>query len=218
MSFWGGTATKSIESKWAPVRRAAVVRPVADGFVPIDSQVSAVRELLAAIGQGCHGVVIHGPSGSGRSVVSRQLCRVSGGLVLELNGPPLVFEPSLVDKLQKPPVSDKKKIRGLLRIDGLTLEHCGWEKLAAGTGLPGFRPVLVASTAWWLWHRQSFGPNWHDVCLKLLAAAEIEQLANGMRWRIDTKSKPIDGHDLKAINEDSEGIARKVIELALKEI
>ena len=175
-----------------------------------------MHKLLAALGQGCDGVVIHGPVGSGRTVVSRQLCRVAGGLVHELTNPPLDFEPSLVDQFRKPLESDRNQTTGLLRIDGLTLVHRGWEGLAFCTALSAFRPVFVASTAWWLWHRNSFGPNWHDACLKLLNPAEIEHLANGMRWRDDPKSKPLDSVTIKAIDVESEGIARQVVEFALR--
>lgn len=217
MSFWGSTATKPLESKWTPVRRAVAARPVGCGFVPIESQVAAVHELQAALGQGCQGVVIHGPSGSGRTAVSRQLCRVAGGLVLELNDPPLDFQASLTDRFKKSTFSDKNQRLGLMRVDGLTLEHRGWEKLAFGIGMPGVRLVVVATTAWWLWHREAMGPNWHDVCLKLLATAEIEHLANSARWRLDPRSRQIDESAVKEIEMKSEGLASEVSRLAVSE-
>lgn len=217
MSFWGETATKPLEPGWRPVRRAAFVKAEGTAFVPVVSHVAAVQTLVAALEQGSRGVVIHGPAGSGRTVVSRQICRVAGGQVHELTQPPLDFDGFTSGKHGIVQDFSGQKRPGFIRVDGLTLEHRGWEALGSGFAVPGVRPVLVATTAWWLWHRRHFGRDWAEVGLKLLQRDEIEHLANASRWRLDPRHSQLGEAAIEEIERKSQGLATVVSRLALAE-
>ncbi|MFM7129402.1 MAG: hypothetical protein ACKO0V_08605, partial [bacterium] len=110
-----------------------------------------------------------------------------------------------------------QKRPGFIRVDGLTLEHRGWEALGSGFAVPGVRPVLVATAAWWLWHRRHFGRDWAEVGLTLLQRDEIEHLANAARWRLDPRHSQLGEAAIEEIERKSQGLATVVSHLALAE-
>jgi hypothetical protein len=218
MSFWGETAAKKLDLQWLSARkpeRRSNHRPL----IAVASQIEALGRLQRAIHEGASGVVIHGPSGSGRSLVSRQLCRVAGGLAHHWEEPPIIFDDIKFARLFDSSIFSQKKTSEikqlkLIRIDTLTLHHRGWEAVAAANMMPKCQMVIVASTAWWFLHRPMLGSNWADACLKLLNPGEIEHLANSVRWQKRPLAKTLTSVEIEAIDTLSEGLAAEVVRLA----
>lgn len=213
MSIWGDSHTIGSRSEWRLRQRSASApeRPV---FIPISSQVRAVRRLLKEFHWGANCAVIHGPSGSGRTMMAHQLLRCLGDSYTTIDSPALSYSESDLTGFINQESNPNRRTKRLL-VDSLTLRHQGWQEIA-GLGEPSaFQKILVTSTAWWLHHSAWLDQN-HvvSVGLRLLDRDEIEQLANAVRWMHRPRLAGLNPAEIHEIDLNSEGLAREVTRLA----
>lgn len=212
MSIWGDLNTNASKQAWRISPRPKP-RQEFQPFIPIRSHVQAVRQLFTELHSGAVCAVIHGPSGSGRSMVARQLMRCLGGTVLTMNAPSPVFSEDVVSQMLSERVSQRRSCSYLL-IDSVSLAHSGWQSIPEFSRRSGLRTVIVSTTAWWLHHEAFLGPNVVSAGLLLLEAEELEQLANGIRWSRNPRLPKFTSEDVQSIDFQSEGLARVAARLA----
>lgn len=196
-------------------RHARLPRPEAT-FIPIDSHQKTIRTAVKSFLNQTGLVVIHGPSGSGRSMVARQVARLLPRQALFLEHPPVNRQQG--EKSIQRLLADKpRRVPPLLVVDSLTLDHDQWPWLLRSYA-GGPNPLLVvASTAWWLHHQATIQDTALGLGLKLLNSQELTHLANA-QLRLKQPLAADLGHDfLQACEDYSEGLVRKVADFLRSE-
>jgi len=180
-------------------------------FIPVDSHRRVVRTALKSLALPPHIVIIHGPPGSGRTTVARQVARLMPRQSLFLDRPPV--RKALAEKRISRLLAERpRRVPPLLVVDGFTLDHAEWPWLLRSYA-GGPHPILaVSSTAWWLHHAESLAESAFALGLKLLQPADLAHLANGYHRLKHPQSADLDADYLEACEIASEGLPRKVVE------
>lgn len=213
MSIWGDPNRICSKQEWR-LRQRPTTPPARPVFIPVPSQVQAVRRLFTDLQSGANCAVIHGPSGSGRTMVAHQLLRCLGDSYTTIDTPAISFSGSSLTCFINQNLNPVRRPKRLL-VDSLTLRHQGWQEIIGFGEQSTIQKILVTSTAWWLHHSAWLNQN-HvaSVGLRLLARYEIEHFANAVRWMHQPRLAGLNPAEIQEIDLNSEGLAREVARLA----
>lgn len=200
-------------NEWTPRRRTRSLR-VDTPFVPVASTVHAIRSVRSQFAEGARTVVLHGPSGSGRSTIAQRIGQLWNGTV-EVRHAAEIENGSPVDLNSEKRLRKNSKRPALTIVDDLTLRHADLD-IADALADRGRESTLliVSTTAWWLENRRLGDDRSISVPARLLEPEEIGHLVNGLRWSHDPKAPPVDDRVLDEIVELSEGRIAEAVRLA----
>ena len=206
-----GAMTKSTDQAYWPVARHA--RPIlADPtFIPLASHISAVRIALNALASRRNLIVIYGPAGSGRTTVARQIARLASVRPIVIHKPPTQIS-LLEHQFQEHLPCLRHHKSQLFVFDSIHLDHTQWPWWLRSKTSESNQFLVVSTTAWWIDNQQCLKDHAVGVGLKLLTPHESAHLSNALLWIKQPLATSLTNHYLDAVDQHSEGLARKVVE------